>query len=102
MGAPRRRAEGEKRDESSHVDSMRAWSASAINRYYTDPVIAFLRDGRPETDHEAGYYIVPHCEPDCCHAFGGVAKADLGPFNTRSKARRWSRKNLVMNPESGT
>ena len=67
---------------------MKTWSASAIGRYYGDPVITSLPDG---------YYIVPHCDPDCCHAFGGVSTVDLGPFATRRKARNWSRKNLVMN-----
>lgn len=79
---------------------MRSWSASAISRYYADPVIARMPDGRPGTA-PARYYIVPHCEPDCCHAFGGIATADLGPFRTRGRARSWSRKNLVMNQESG-
>ena len=71
-----------------HIMVMKTWSASAVGRYYGDPVIAFLPDG---------YYIVPHCDPDCCRAFGGVSTADFGPFATRRKARNWSRKNLVMN-----
>lgn len=79
---------------------MRIWSASAIGRYYLDPTIESLQAGNRDAERPiaAGYYIVPHCGPDCCQAFGGVATADLGPFSTRTKARRWSRRYLV---ESG-
>lgn len=78
---------------------MKAWSASAIKHYYFDPEVVFLKvtDRDPRTARKAGYYIVPHCDPDCCQAFGGVATGDLGPFSTRLKARRWSCKNLVEN-----
>jgi hypothetical protein len=80
--------------------AMKAWSASALDRYYSDPVIMFLRTN----DHgggaaKAGYYIVPHCDPDCCAAFGGVSTAELGPFSTRVKARQWSRTNLRCSSE---
>lgn len=79
---------------------MRVWSASAIGRYYLDPAIEFIQAGNRDTESQsaAGYYIVPHCGPDCCQAFGGVATTDLGPFSTRTKARKWSRRYLV---ESG-
>jgi hypothetical protein len=79
---------------------MRIWSASAIGRYYLDPAIEFLQAGSHDAERPtaAGYYIVPHCGPDCCQAFGGVSTADLGPFSTRIKARKWSRRYLV---ESG-
>jgi hypothetical protein len=76
---------------------MRIWSASAVARYYLDPAIKFLRAGNHGTGKPAaaGYYIVPHCSPDCCRAFGGVSLGDLGPFPTRTKARRWSRTYLT-------
>jgi hypothetical protein len=79
---------------------MRIWSASAIGRYYRDPTIEFLRAGNRDAERPtaAGYYIVPHCGPDCCQAFGGVSTIDLGPFSTRIKARTWSRRYLA---ESG-
>jgi hypothetical protein len=77
---------------------MRIWSASAVTRYYIDPAIKFLRAGNRGIGKPtaAGYYIVPHCDPDCCRAFGGgVSMIDLGPFSTRTKARRWSRTYLA-------
>jgi len=75
---------------------MKIWSASAITRYYLDPAIKFRRAENHGTGTPtAGYYIVPHCSPDCCRAFGGVALGDLGPFPTRTKARRWSRTYLA-------
>jgi len=76
---------------------MRIWCASAVSRYYVDPAIKFLRAGNRGIGKStaAGYYIVPHCSPQCCHAFGGVSTADLGPFSTRTKARRWSRTYLT-------
>ena len=79
---------------------MRIWCASAVSRYYVDPAIKFLRArtrgiGQPTG---AGYFIVPHCGPDCCQAFGGVSMIDLGPFSTRIKAREWSRTYLAEPP----
>ena len=76
---------------------MRIWSASAVSRYYVDPAIKFLRAGTRDIGKStaAGYFIVPHCSPDCCQAFGGVSTFDLGPFSKRAQARRWSRKYLV-------
>jgi hypothetical protein len=43
----------------------------------------------------AGYYVTPHCDPDCCDAFGDVSKIDIGPFRSKGEARRWSRDNLA-------
>lgn len=76
---------------------MRIWSASAVSRYYIDPAIKFLRARNRGVGKStaAGYYIVPHCSPDCCRAFGGLSAVDLGPFSTRAKARRWSRSYLA-------
>ena len=76
---------------------MKIWSASAVSRYYVDPAIKFLRAGNRGIGKPtaAGYYIVPHCSPQCCQAFGGVATADLGPFSTRTEARTWSRTYLT-------
>jgi hypothetical protein len=76
---------------------MRTWCASAVDRYYFDPMIEFLQTGTLDIQGlvASGYYIVPHCSPDCCQAFGGVTTNDLGPFSTRVKARAWSRKHLV-------
>ncbi len=79
---------------------MKSWTKSAIRNYYLDPVILFLEveprndAGRVAIAH-AGYYVAPHCDPDCCQAFGGVSKVDLGPFPTADEARRWSAKNLA-------
>jgi hypothetical protein len=70
---------------------MRAWTGSALNGYYSNPLAVF----RPKGDTKAGYFITPHCDPDCCQAFGGVAAADFGPFATAAEARKWSRTNLV-------
>jgi hypothetical protein len=80
------------------VTIMRIWSASAIDRYYLDPTIEFLQiqDRDALKPSGPGYYIVPHCDPDCCQAFGGVSIIDFGPFPTRVKARKWSRENLVQ------
>jgi hypothetical protein len=78
---------------------MKTWTTSALNGYYRDPSIAFLdvgyREGGRPSIAIKGYYIVPHCDPDCCAAFGGVSKTDLGPFRTARGARDWSRGNLV-------
>ena len=81
---------------------MRIWSASAIDRYYLDPTVEFLQAGNHDAGRPAaaGYYIVPHCGPDCCQAFGGVSMIDLGPFSTRTKARKWSRTYLAEPPET--
>ena len=76
---------------------MRIWSASAISRYYRDPTIEFLQPGNQSVGKPStvGYYIIPHCGPDCCQAFGGASTIDLGPFSTRIKARKWSRTYLT-------
>ena len=82
--------------------NMKTWSASAVTRYYVDPAIKFLRAGTGAVGKPtgAGYFIVPHCDPDCCQAFGGVSMNDLGPFSTRIKAREWSR--AYLNEPPGT
>jgi hypothetical protein len=74
---------------------MKNWSSSAIDRYYLDPTIQFLAATKREGSKPGGYFVVPHCDPDCCAAFGGVSTANLGPFETRIKARDWSRKYMV-------
>jgi hypothetical protein len=78
---------------------MRAWSTSALNSYYLDPVVTFLSAGHREPGGTpiaiAGYYVTPHCDPDCCEAFGEVSKIDIGPFRSAGEARRWSRSNLA-------
>ena len=79
--------------------TMKAWSTSAINSYYLDPVITFLAAGHRESQRKpvtlAGYYVTPHCDPDCCQAFGDVSKIDIGPFRSAGEARQWSRDNLA-------
>ena len=78
---------------------MKNWSSSAIDRYYPidryylDPTIQFL--AATKRSKLGGYFIVPHCDPDCCAAFGGISTANLGPFETRIRARDWSRKYMV-------
>lgn len=74
---------------------MKNWSSSAIDRYYTDPMIQFLSAAKREGAKTGGYFIVPHCDPGCCAAFGGISALTLGPFATRIKARDWSRKHMV-------
>ena len=77
---------------------MRAWTASAIRSYYLDPEIVFVdagRRGRGRLIH-TGYYVAPHCDPECCQAFGGISKSDFGPFLTPDDARAWSVKNMTM------
>lgn len=78
---------------------MKIWTASAVSRYYLNPAIAFqaLRIRGKGVSSARGYYIVPHCDPDCCQDFGGVTTADLGPFLTRIEARNWSRKYMAGN-----
>ena len=82
----------------SHIKVMKAWSTSAINSYYLDPEITFIAAGhlvslgRPVA--VAGYYVTPHCDPDCCNAFGDISTTDIGPFRSKGEARRWSRDNL--------
>jgi hypothetical protein len=80
--------------------NMRAWTASAIRSYYLDPEIVFLDAGHREPGRvrltQTGYYVAPHCDPDCCGAFGGVSKSDFGPFLTPDAARTWSVKNMTM------
>ena len=68
-------------------------------QHYLDPVVTFLNAGHREEGRAAvalsGYYVTPHCDPDCCQAFGDVSKTDMGPFRTAGEARQWSRSNLV-------
>jgi hypothetical protein len=82
------------------MTDMRAWTASAIRNYYLDPEIVFLDAGHREpgrrASHPTGYYVAPHCDPDCCGAFGGMSKSDFGPFLTPDAARTWSVKNMTM------
>lgn len=76
---------------------MKAWSASALRRYYVDPLTVFLlhKDQGPGAASGPGYYIVPHCDPDCCQTSGEISKAYFGPFATRAGAHEWSQTNLV-------
>jgi hypothetical protein len=78
---------------------MKTWTRSAIRSYYLDPVILFLGigaggQGRPPIVR-AGYYVSPHCDPDCCQAMGGVSQLHLGPFPSAAAAREWSARNLA-------
>ena len=66
-----------------------------MDRYYFDPAIQFLVAAKQKGSKLRGYFIVPHCDPDCCAAFGGISTANLGPFETRIKAREWSRTYMV-------
>lgn len=79
---------------------MKAWTASAIRNYYLDPEIVLMHAGHSATGRvrltQAGYYITPHCDPDCCQAFGGISKSDFGPFPTRDDAQRWSVRNMTL------
>jgi hypothetical protein len=78
---------------------MRTWTKSALRNYYLDPLIVFLevelRDAGRVPIARTGYYVAPHCDPDCCQAMGGVSRVDLGPFPTANAARKWSVKNLA-------
>jgi hypothetical protein len=78
---------------------MRAWTGSALNGYYSDPLVVFLAKGARANGGlavtKAGYFVTPHCDPDCCAAFGGISTADFGPFATAGAARDWSRTHLV-------
>jgi hypothetical protein len=78
---------------------MKTWTKSAIRNYYLDPAVRFLeigpRDNGATPIARAGYYIAPHCDPDCCQAIDGVARVDLGPFLTANAARKWSVRNLA-------
>jgi hypothetical protein len=82
-----------------HVEDMKTWTKSAMRNYYLDPAILFVEIGRRDDERLAsahpGYYVKPHCDPDCCQAIGGIAKGDFGPFSTAIAARKWSARNLA-------
>ena len=69
-----------------------------MNSYYRDPEIVFREAGYRDAGHAAvtvaGHYIMPHCDPDCCGAFGELGAVHLGPFDTFDLAHQWSRLNL--------
>lgn len=81
------------------MGSMKAWTLSAMNGYYRDPPITYFRVGQTEGTRvpivTKGYYIVPHCDPDCCSEYGEVTTGSMGPFATRAIALEWSRMNLI-------
>jgi len=77
---------------------VRPWTASALKQYYLDPPVVFLTKGA-NTGIEtviltAGYYVSPHCEPDCCGTLG-ISILSMGPFRSAGAARKWSRNSLV-------
>jgi hypothetical protein len=82
-----------------HVRDMKTWTKSAMRNYYLDPAILFVEIGRRDDERPAsvhpGYYVKPHCDPDCCQAIGNIPKADFGPFSTAVAARKWSARNLA-------
>jgi len=84
-----------------HIEDMdmKTWTKSAIRNYYLDPVIQLLgigaRNAGGDAIAHAGYYIAPHCDPDCCQIIDGVSRVDLGPFLTAKAARKWSARNLA-------
>jgi hypothetical protein len=82
-----------------HVEDMKTWTKSAMRNYYLDPAILFVEIGRRDDERPAsvhpGYYVKPHCDPDCCQAIGNIPKADFGPFSTAIAARKWSARNLA-------
>jgi hypothetical protein len=80
------------------VRFMRAWTLSALNEYYSEPPVTFLSVGA-NTGVEpmivtAGFYVTPHCDPECCEALG-ITILTMGPFLSASDARKWSRGNLM-------
>jgi hypothetical protein len=81
---------------------MLAWTLSALRRYYRDPPVVFLSKGANEGVEPfivaAGFYISPHCDPDCCGALG-ISILSMGPFRTAGAAQKWSRDNLVAGVE---
>jgi hypothetical protein len=87
-------------DGATNMDHMKAWTASAIRNYYLDPEIVFVEAGHRGPGHrhltQAGYYVAPHCEPDCCQAVGGISRFDFGRFLTPDDARTWSVTNMAM------
>jgi hypothetical protein len=94
-----RLTKGEVGDGPTHMNHMRAWTASAVRKYYLDPEIVFLGAGHRDPAHalsQEGYYITPHCEPDCCQAFGGISQYEFGPFLTSDDARTWSANNMAV------
>jgi hypothetical protein len=80
------------------VRFMRAWTLSALNEYYSEPPVAFLSVGTNKGVDRvvvaAGFYVTPHCAPDCCAALGITILA-MGPFLSARDARKWSRANLM-------
>ncbi len=76
---------------------MKAWTLSAMNGYYRDPAISYFKVGQM-TDARVvivskGYYIVPHCDPECCE--GEFSTGSMGPFATNALALAWSRSNMI-------
>ena len=69
-----------------------------MNEYYSEPPVTFLSVGVNKGINpmivRAGFYIRPHCDPDCCAALGITILA-MGPFLSTGEARKWSRKNLT-------
>jgi hypothetical protein len=77
---------------------VRPWTASALKQCYLDPPVVFLNRG-PNAGFDpfiltAGYYVSPHCGPDCCGALG-ISILSMGPFRSAGAARKWSRSNLA-------
>ena len=69
---------------------MEAWSPETIRAYYRDPEIAWLDVGYQcaiPAINEAGYYVMPHCAPECCRP--------SRPFKTADEARAWSAEQLA-------
>lgn len=81
---------------------MLPWTLSALRQYYRDPPVVFLNEGTNEGVEPAivtaGFYISPHCDPDCCGALG-ISILLMGPFRSAGDAQKWSRNNLVAGVE---
>jgi hypothetical protein len=80
---------------------MKGWSTSALNGCYLDPVVRFLNAGYRDSAGAAvaisGYYVTPRCDLDCCQAFGGISKIDMGRSAQRVKPENGPGRNLVEN-----
>jgi hypothetical protein len=76
---------------------MRPWTASALKGFLDPPVVILKKGANKHVGPgilTTGFYIAPHCDPDCCGTLG-ISILSLGPFRSASAARTWPGDNLV-------
>jgi hypothetical protein len=74
--------------------------ANDFQRYYSYPSIHWLSVGDWDGEmiggpaREAGFYVIPYCNPMCCRP--------AGPFITAAVALAWARQELARDNPNGT